>query len=162
MKRIPTLWWGVGAAIVIVGLLVWGKFTSEIAHSKISNRDVALICTTDMATQFHIHPHLEIVISGQRQVIPANIGISASCMHPLHTHDASGTLHVESPEARDFTLSDFFAVWGKTFNKDQILDSKVDDTHVIRVMVNGQAVNTYENTILRDKDQIVISYEAKK
>ncbi len=121
-----------------------------------------MLCTTDMATQFHIHPYLKIFINGQPQEIPADIGITNGCMHPLHTHDISGKIHVESPEKRDFTLSDFFAVWYKTFTKDQILDSNVDATHAIRETINGNQTQDYENTVLRDGDQIIIYYEEKK
>ena len=148
--------------LIAVGFGVWGLWylgTRPVVHR--TNREVALSCTTDMATQFHIHPHLEIIINGKQQDIPANIGINLACMHPIHTHDASGALHVESPETRDFTLADFFAVWGKPFSKSQILDSAVDGSHIIKVAVNGAPVDTYENTVLRDKDQIVISVDLK-
>ena len=153
--------WCVGGLITLafVGLIFWNYKNST---SSKTNREIALTCTTDMATQFHIHPVLKIIINGQQQEIPANIGVKSACMNALHTHDNKGTLHVESPEKRDFTLADFFAVWNKTYNKDQILDSKVDDTHVIKETVNGTKVQNYENTVLRDKDEIVISYEEKK
>jgi len=162
MKKIPTLWWIIGFVVVIIALFAWGNIAARSKEAARTNREVALLCTTDMATQFHIHPVLTILINGQKQTIPAEIGIKPTCMNSLHTHDASGTIHVESPEKRDFTLADFFAVWGTTFNKDQILDSTTDATHVIRVTVNGAEVTTYENTVLLDKDQITISYEQKK
>ncbi len=158
-KKTSSEWWILGGIIVVVVgfFLLWrGGSTSNK-----TNREIALTCTTDMATQFHIHPHLEIIANGQPQEIPTNIGIALTCMNAIHTHDKSGTIHIESPEQRDFTLSDFFAVWNKPFSKDQILDYKVDGTHIIKVAVNGAPVDTYENTVLRDKDQIVISYSAK-
>ncbi len=127
-----------------------------------TNRELALSCTTDMATQFHIHPHLDIFINGQKSIILADIGIVSDCMHPLHTHDATGKIHVESPEKRDFTLGDFFAVWQKTYTKDQILDYKIDATHKIIQTVNGKQTQDFENTLLRDGDQIIIYYEAIK
>lgn len=147
------------AAVLLVALLA---FKEQIILSYKTNREVALRCTTDMATQFHIHPVLKIIINGQEQEIPANIGIEVTCMKALHTHDTTGIIHVEAPVKRDFTLADFFAIWGKSFTKDQILDSKVDDNHSIKETVNGQEVQDYENTVLRDKDKIVISYEEKK
>jgi hypothetical protein len=122
---------------------------------------VVLTCTTDMATQFHIHPQLAILIDGVRQTIPADIGITDGCMHPIHTHDDTGTIHVESPVQLDFTLADFFTVWGKTFNQDQVLDSKADATHVITMTVNGKPSTDFENLILKDGDLIVISYDKK-
>ena len=147
--------------VVGLGVLVLWYLGSRPTTPR-TNREVALICTTDMATQFHIHPHLEILINGRREEIPANIGIKSTCMNALHTHDTSGTIHVESPEQRDFTLADFFAVWNKPFNKDHIIDYKTDSQHAIRETVNGKEVLDYENTVLRDKDQIVIIYEKIK
>ncbi len=154
--------WIIGFVTLAVAVFIIALAGNSISSSSKTNRQVALSCTTDMATQFHIHPHLEIIINGQTQEIPANIGIGISCMNALHTHDNSGTIHVESPEKRDFTLADFFAVWNKTYNKNQILDYKVDQAHVIREAANGREVKDYQNTILRDNDQIVISYEEKK
>ena len=144
---------------VYLAISVYSK--PAILPSRSTTRQIVMSCTTDMATEFHIHPVLTIVINGKKQVIPENIGIVKDCMHPIHTHDTSGVIHVESPEQRDFTLADFFAVWDMTFNKNQILDAKVDATHTIVETVNGQVVQDYENTLLRDKDQIVITYAKK-
>lgn len=149
----------VGIVVVIVGIVMWSSGAEGRKYADLSTHEVAFLCTTDMATRFHIHPMLHIVVDGQEQVIPANVGITSTCMHPLHTHDDTGRLHVESPVERDFTLGDFFAVWEKPFTKDQILDYRVDTAHTIRMTVNGQAVDTFEDTVLHDLDQIVIRYE---
>lgn len=149
--------------VLVVGGIVWLAVTApKRPTSSITTREVALTCTTDMATKFHIHPHLAITIDGVPQDIPSGIGIKPQCMNSLHTHAAGGEIHVESPEKRDFSLADLFAVWGEPFDRTQILDKKIDDQHVIRVTINGKTVETYENTILNDKDNIVISYEEKK
>ncbi|MBI4281284.1 hypothetical protein HY625_00515 [Candidatus Uhrbacteria bacterium] len=152
--------WIIGITIVVV--LILGVMIAQNTPSPKTNREVALSCTTDMATQFHIHPKLTISINGQSQIIPADVGESSLCLHPLHTHDASGVIHVESPEKRDFRLSDFFAVWDKQFTKDQILDYRTDDRHSIHMTVNGQETSAYEETILRDNDAIMIAYEEKR
>lgn len=153
--------WCIGGILFIaLGLLIYWNYKSDVSSK--TNREIALTCTTDMATQFHIHPHLEIIINGQKQEIPEGIGIVNGCMNALHTHDNTGKIHVESPEKRDFTLADFFAVWKKDYNKDQILDYKADDKYVVRETVNGTESQDYENTILRDDDQIIIYYEEKK
>lgn len=155
------MYWIIGSITVVVILLIVFLASRNSISSK-TNREVALSCTTEMATQFHIHPTLEIIINGQKQEILVNIGINSNCMNALHTHDNSGKIHVESPEKRDFTLADFFAVWKKTYSREQILDSKVDAGHIIKETVNGKEAQDYENTILRDNDEIVISYEEKK
>lgn len=146
--------------LLLVGLIYFNSSSRSVSSK--TNRELAMTCTTDMATQFHIHPHLEIIINGQKQEIPADIGITPTCMNAIHTHDNTGKLHVESPEKRDFTLVDFFAVWNKVYNKNQILGYKADATHAIRETVNGNETQDYENNVLHDNDQIIIYYEVKK
>jgi len=47
----------------------------------------------------HIHAHLDVLVDGQAVAVPAGIGIDVHrrTISPLHTHDASGVLHIESP-----------------------------------------------------------------
>lgn len=144
--------------LAFVGILFMRSDTPTTQTER-TNREVALACTTDMATEFHIHAVLKIIANGEQQAIPADIGVRPGCMNALHTHDTIGTIHVESPEKRDFTLADFFAVWEQPFSKDQILGFNTDASHTIRVTVNGVNVDSFENTILKDTEEIVISYE---
>ncbi len=164
--KLSSSFWFIIITFILTGLIIWGVVNIEAAREKKiseqTSREVALSCTTDMATRFHIHPKLKILILGKEEVIPANTGINGLCMHSIHTHDATGLLHVEAPVKKDFTLGDFFAVWGKTFNKEQILDSTVDNKHVLHMSVNGQDTDAYENYVVQDKDQIIISYEEIK
>ena len=155
-----------GIIALVIGLTVWKRPRVDEAASRqqsmLTSREATLLCTTDMATRYHIHPQLRIVIDGNDQVIPANIGIRPECMTSIHTHTADGIIHVESPVAKDFTLGDFFAVWGKPFDQTHILDRTTDTARSIVVTVNGSVVTTYENTVLRDKDTIFISYQSVK
>jgi hypothetical protein len=160
---------GKAAAIIIVlsvvvlgAILVMRPTTSgsKLIETDRTNREVALACDEEMASGFHIHPNLEIRINGEQVIVPANIGVRTTCMTALHTHTPDGVIHVESPEKRDFTLSDFFAVWEQPFAKDRILDQVVDANHRIRVTVDGGEVDTFENTVLKDGEYIVISYES--
>ena len=54
------------------------------------------------------------LVDGRRVTVPAGIGIddAEGFISPLHTHDESGVIHVESPDVRTFTLGQFFSVWG--------------------------------------------------
>jgi hypothetical protein len=164
--KTSTILWSLGILFVSAFIFIFGvQFIQGKAVKKEmgkTNREVALTCTTDMATQFHIHPIVSIVVNGKAQQIPTQLGIQATCMTSIHTHDNSGMIHIESPQKRDFTLGDFFAVWKQPFSQNEILAYKTDATHRIRVLVNGSQVDTYENTILTDKDQITISYEPIK
>lgn len=154
------IYWIIGLttlAVIVIIVFMMSRNSANILSK--TNREIVQMCTTEMATKFHIHPHLEIIINGQKQEISANIGVKPWCMNAIHTHDSTGRIHVESPVQRDFTLDDFFYVWGKSFNKDQILDYKADDSHKIRQTINGSESQDYENTVLKDEEKIMIYYE---
>jgi hypothetical protein len=122
----------------------------------------------------HWHPKLTIYIKGQKQEIPADIGIgkqyanskwydSMMDMTDFHTHDNSGTLHwevMDGPVTRDHvTLKAFFDVWGKPFSSTQILDAKNGLDGTVKMKVNGQPNSEFENYQVKDKDDIVIRFE---
>ncbi|MDG6929157.1 MAG: hypothetical protein JRN39_06420 [Nitrososphaerota archaeon] len=108
-------------------------------------------CAGSLPLRIHIHPYLVINIEGSNVTIPADIGLTGSCTEPLHTHDASGVIHVESPTMQNYTLADFFAVWKATygtvsvngtdrpivFNSTDIFGYTVDGNHTLVVLVDG-------------------------
>jgi len=77
--------------------------------------------------RLHADQQLDIFIHGKAVPVPAAIGIGPgfdnvkSTNSPqdfisiLHTHDTSGTAHVEAPDSRVYTLGLFFDVWGVYF-----------------------------------------------
>lgn len=146
--------------VIVSGVIMWALFSRDNLKNKkiteLSSRDVALMYTTDAATLFHIHPQLKIIVFGKEQLIPTNIGIEQTRMRSLHTHSADGLIHVESPIKKDFTLGDFFAVWGKSFTKEQILDTVLTKDNQTEITVNGTRVDTFDQTIMKDNDKIVI------
>jgi hypothetical protein len=109
----------------------------------------------------HIHPTLEIEILGQRQSIPANIGITNAGMRIVHTHDSSGKLHVESPKPIPVYLGNFFTIWGKDFSRDCIFDKCVDEDHTLEMFVNGAENSQFDALLMQDGDQIKIVYSEK-
>ena len=63
----------------------------------------------------HVHTTLIVKVNGKRLTVPAGIGIDEATNHiaALHTHDATGYLHIESPKENDFfTLDQFLTLWG--------------------------------------------------
>ncbi len=107
----------------------------------------------------HIHQDLEIIINGEEQLIPSNIGIFPGIMRPIHTHDSSGEIHVEGPCVRNFTLGDFFDIWKKEFDSTRIFD-KTTENGTLKMTVNGQENSEFRNLILRDGDKIKIEYKS--
>jgi len=74
--------------------------------------DVHLDPLAQEALAFHIHQHLDIFVNGKHVTVPALIGIDdSSFITEMHTHDASGVLHVESAKNRPYTLGQFFGEW---------------------------------------------------
>ena len=91
----------------------------------------------------HIHAHLSISVDGVQQEVPANIGIDAATnvTQPLHTHDTTGILHVESPVQRTFTLGDFFVrSWHQQLDSTRVGDNVISPSETLTVFVNQQPV----------------------
>jgi hypothetical protein len=68
--------------------------------------------------RLHTHQHLDVVVEGRLVPVPAGIGIDPAgrFIAEVHTHDASGIVHVEAPRRRRFTLGELFDVWGLRFS----------------------------------------------
>ena len=69
----------------------------------------------------HYHAHLTLLRNGKPVKVPALIGIDCKhqCLYWLHTHDATGIMHIESPDSRTYTLGQWFDVWGKPLSTTQ-------------------------------------------
>jgi hypothetical protein len=90
-------------------------------------------------TAVHIHQHLDLYVDGRRVPVPAGIGINPAVgFAPLHTHDASGVIHVESPTVRSYTLGEFFAVWGVRFTPSCLGGYCAGGGRQLRTYVNGR------------------------
>ncbi len=112
-------------------------------------------------TGLHWHPELAISIHGKREAIPASIGLGA-LHNPVHTHDDDNVIHLEFQglvRKDDLRVGEFFEVWGKTFNRDQILDYRNGPEGTVKMLVNGQPNDQFENYVMQDKDKIEIRYE---
>lgn len=122
----------------------------------------------------HWHPKLTIYINGEKQVIPANVGLGSQYadspfydpmmqMTEIHTHATDGILHWElmhgAKSVDDLRLDNFFQVWGKTFNSECVFEYCNNDGKTAKMFVNGQPNSDYENYIVKDSDDIVIRYE---
>jgi hypothetical protein len=94
----------------------------------------------------HVHAHLALFNKGQQIAIPYGIGIvkpfqanqgfvsMGQGIYWLHTHDATGIIHVESPDDRTYTLGHFFDIWGEPLTSREIAGLK----GVVRAYVDGK------------------------
>ncbi len=112
------------------------------------------------AQAYHIHQNLAVYVNGTQEPVPTGLGlISSNSLAEIHTHDASGTIHVEAGATRHFTLGTVFDVWGVLFTTDQIGSYKSHGTTRIRVFSNGKLVRGNPTRLpLRDHQVIVVTY----
>ena len=81
----------------------------------------------------------------------------------MHTHDDNGVIHIESPEDRNFTLGEFFDIWGQNFSNSQIFDNRAEesDNGILNVYVNGKKVSAgsdYTRIPIKAHHEIAIVY----
>ena len=107
----------------------------------------------------HIHPHLDIVYQGQPVALPADIGIDPTmyATHkwdkyigdmgaaPLHTHDSSGVIHVESSVTANWTLGNFLDIWGVDLRG-----------HSVKLTADGEKVRGYRRHVLKDGEALMM------
>ena len=72
--------------------------------------------------QFHLHALLHLYDDGLLVPVAANIGIDErrKIEAGLHTHDATGVIHLEADKPFRATLGDFFRLWGVRLSKTAI------------------------------------------
>jgi hypothetical protein len=113
----------------------------------------------------HIHVHLDALVDGQAVSVPANIGIDATrdAISPLHTHDDSGVIHIESPVKRQFSLGEFFSEWGVSLSADNIGGLRATGGKTVRVYVDGQPRTGNPAAIMFNQhDEIALVYGTPK
>lgn len=109
------------------------------------------------AMVLHIHPNLTLIVDGSSSHVPENIGIDAPLykdhtldkygmtgMAPIHTHDSSGVIHVESNTNRNYTFDEFLNIWGLHLND-----------KAVKITVDGKPLNSLDY-VLNDGDDIIM------
>ena len=122
--------------------------------------------TSAASMVMHNHVNLNVTVDGKPIIVPASIGITQTGifanpslfadhsldnygmegMSPLHTHDYSGVIHVESNSLRTYTLGEFLDIWK---------GSNIDGKNVM-ASVDGKPVSDYRSIQLIDKARIFL------
>lgn len=81
----------------------------------------------ELTELYHVHSHLAIYKDGVRLAVPPFLGIVGNdtvantfCIYPLHTHDSTGTIHVEPVDNNPVTLGQFFKIWGQPLTRTNV------------------------------------------
>ncbi len=129
-------------------------------------------------TAIHWHSWLRIVVNGQEQQIPDDIGTkptdgyisSEMGMAPIHVHVGEGEInpdlgrkiHLENlrpyAKPRTLTVGYFFDVWGKNFNGTCILDYCNSGNKTVKIFVNDKPNYNFGDFYMQDGDRILITY----
>ena len=132
----------------------------DYAHMTDRLSPLGLNALSQEALAYHIHQHLDIFIDGKKVKVPALVGINDdSYITQLHSHDATGVIHVESPNKRTYTLGQFIWEWGVYFTKDCLGSYCAGGGKRWHVYVNGQPYHGDMTTIpLKAHEEIALAY----
>jgi hypothetical protein len=110
--------------------------------------------------KFHIHTLLHIYVDGLLRPLAANIGLDSAkgLESSMHTHDATGIIHMEAPHAFNYTLGDFFSVWGVKLGPAQVGGLKGAGGDRLHFYLNGKPLRNPAALVLHKDDSIVIGY----
>jgi hypothetical protein len=109
---------------------------------------------------YHVHAELFIYVNGKRITVPANFGIDPQgrFIAPVHTHDTTGIIHMESAKPYPFTLGETFDIWGVKFSDSQLGAYRAGNGNVLQLWVNGKQVADPVDYKMKPHDVMIVGY----
>jgi hypothetical protein len=172
--------WGIGiAAVAIAGGITAGVLFAGGSSNKSSAQLAGILTspapwpanTQDLSERLnvldlpaagsaiHIHSLLHVYVHGQEEPLATNIGVSNQELAPLHTHDSSGIIHVESADRRSFDLGEFLDVWGVRLSQSCLGGYCVGGKDKLQAFVDGKRWTGRLGDIpLKDHEVIVLAF----
>jgi hypothetical protein len=110
--------------------------------------------------KFHIHAMLHMYVNGLLSPLAADIGLDPAkgIESSMHTHDGTGIIHMEAPHPYNYTLGDFFSVWGVKLGPAQVGGLKGDGGDRLHFYLNGKPLSNPAALVLHKDDSVVIGY----
>jgi hypothetical protein len=130
----------------------------------------------------HDHVHLDVIVDGKPVTVPAGVGLAepvdrGSCRprvgdcatghfftaavanSPLHTHSASGLIHVEPDRRATYTLGEFFDEWGVRLSATCLGGYCAGAGKQLRVFVDGRRVaGDPRRIVLTNRQEIAVVF----
>lgn len=149
---------GVATMLILYQRLSAGNATTAQPLSQNSNQLNLQEIHANPKLVVHDHVLLTVIRNSDQIQVPKEIGISSdlwkdhsldrygpATLSPMHTHDTSGTIHIESTAVREFTFGEFLRVWG------------IDTGKIVRLSNSqGNEMSDYENHVLRDGERLLL------
>lgn len=145
-------WPLIGGVAVVLAVLAF--FASQAlgvgghsASTQAADKPIDGIPCGQETVTYHVHAHLTILDHGKPVVVPQDTGFgSTGCLYWLHTHDTTGTIHIEAPSSSFHpTLGKFFDIALKT-NGQPIMPS-IKPGVPMKVYVNQKPYSGNPHTI---------------
>ena len=89
----------------------WNRPANDVTRDLIRRARLRYMPDGHTDTPLHIHAYIRVWYDGQPVTVPPNLGIVDGRMAMMHTHDTTGTIHMEGPMGQRFTLGQFFTEW---------------------------------------------------
>lgn len=141
-----------------IGLYPWPP---ELDNLKVRLQRIGLPALSKEGTVLHTHQHLDIFIEGKSVSVPADIGVQeeAKFISPIHVHDDTNIVHIESPTKQDFTFGQFFDVWGLRFTDSCIGGYCSTGDKTLHLYVNGKSISSnFRDQTLQPYQEIVVTF----
>lgn len=146
--------WKIGCLGLVILIAIGVLVLNDIVGN--AGGDVAIdgIKCGDMAVNgYHVHAHLSMFYRGRPVSLHDGIGRSqyGLCYYALHTHDASGVIHIEVRDTFSPTLGNFFDIWHEPLSPRQFWKFRAQRGETMRVYVGMRryAGNPGEITLRR-------------
>jgi hypothetical protein len=89
-----------------------------------------------------MYQHIHVIVTFDGKSPPGGIGLESGCFRAMHTHWADHWVHLESNAPRNFTMGEFFELWGLgTTNRS--------------LMINNESASF--DQVLKDGDKVVVT-----
>jgi hypothetical protein len=127
--------------LTVFGVLVLLAIAYVVGARLTSKSVDAIPCDASGQVAYHVHAHLTFVSDGTHLAYPpAQIGIDYPhlCLYWVHTHDATGIIHVEAPHRILPTLGQFFDIWGQPLSQHHAWKYRPGSGHTLRFYVGSR------------------------
>ncbi|MDE2900175.1 MAG: hypothetical protein OXN15_04010 [Chloroflexota bacterium] len=129
------------AAVAIIVLATRGPDLAD---------DATTACVDATDRDSGIRVTLVTVWNGTPEFLPAGVGVSNTCIRPVHTFDDSSYVYIVGEKS--YTVGDFFDVWPDS-------PATRPNATVENVSLNGQRYeDNYRDIVLQDEDRIVVAF----
>lgn len=143
-------------AIALIGVAVKSAHDGSGGGGSVSTLGKTIngiACEANEQTVVHYHAHLDLIRDGNAMSVPMGIGFGPNnaCLYWLHTHDATGLIHIEAPasaKTREFTLGDLFAIWGQPLDNRHVGNYTLAPDETVTAYVDGVAQTGALNKIV--------------